>query len=467
MKRFRLSLVLTILFSMVVTKSFGYDAEIDGIYYNFSGDEATVTYMKTGYTYSQLNGERLYYNSTAYNGDVVIPQTVIYNETTYNVTSIGISAFEYCNNLTSITIPNSITHIYNSAFQGCTSLNKVIVNDIAAWCSIDFYDGNSNPLSLTKRLYSDISTEITDLCIPEGVININSNAFINCEYIKSVYLPESLESIGSGAFSGCIGLTTISIPQNVGTIGNQAFSGCSFTKVEINSNAISSLSGSWTSSSMAGVFGNQVTDYVLGEGVSQIGDNAFYNCSQLKSVSLPKSLTTVFNNAFYGCTNLTDVTIADIGSWCDVKFYSDKSNPLYFTKKFYVDGMGEITELVIPEGTEIIKSYAFYNCENFVSVSIPESMKEVERDAFSGCTNLNKVNIKSIESWLNIEWTYSSLRNVKHLFYNDGTEITSLTIPEGITEIKDHAFVNCIGLISVTLPYNFKSVGMDAFYRCI
>ena len=99
MKR-KLLLLLVALLPMVAN---AYDAKIDGIYYNFSGNEAIVTYRK----------------STDYSGDVVIPESVTYNGKTYSVTSIGNFAFSKCINLTSITIPNSVTSIGSNAFFGC------------------------------------------------------------------------------------------------------------------------------------------------------------------------------------------------------------------------------------------------------------------------------------------------------------------------------------------------------------
>ena len=99
--------LLTLLMLMVGARAFAYDAKIDGIYYNFSGTEATVTCMKIGY------------NSNAYVGIIVIPESVPYNGDTYSVTSIDERAFESCRGLNSVTIPNSVTSIGNYAFCNC------------------------------------------------------------------------------------------------------------------------------------------------------------------------------------------------------------------------------------------------------------------------------------------------------------------------------------------------------------
>ena len=115
MKQFKFTFLLTILMSMVGMRAFAYDAKIDGIYYDFSGTEATVTYY-SGYT-----------NMYAYIGNVVIPESVTYNGITYSVTTIGRLAFYNCAGLTSVTIPNSVTSIGYSAFLNCPSLTSITI----------------------------------------------------------------------------------------------------------------------------------------------------------------------------------------------------------------------------------------------------------------------------------------------------------------------------------------------------
>ena len=104
---------LLLLSALLPLLASAYDAEIDGIYYNFSGNEATVTYRD--------------YAFNSYSGNVVIPKSVTYNGTTYSVTSIGVQAFWVCSGLTSITIPNSVTSIGNEAFRGCSSLTSITI----------------------------------------------------------------------------------------------------------------------------------------------------------------------------------------------------------------------------------------------------------------------------------------------------------------------------------------------------
>ena len=141
--------LLTVLLPMLAS---AYDACVDGIYYNFSGDEAKITYKNTSFN--------------SYSGSVVIPSSVTYNGKTYSVTTIGSYAFMDCSGLTSVNIPNSVKVIGDQAFQSCTSL--------------------------------------TSITIPEGVTRINNYAFADCSGLTSVTIPNSVTSIGYGAFWQCI-----------------------------------------------------------------------------------------------------------------------------------------------------------------------------------------------------------------------------------------------------------------------
>ena len=184
----KLLLLLVALLPMVAN---AYDAEIDGIYYNFSGNEATVTYKE-------------YKNQTYvsdYSGSEIIPNSVSFNGQTYSVTSIGNYAFYYCRSLTSVTIPNSVTSIGVGAFTGCSSLTSVHITDLAAWCGISF--AGPNPLYYAHHLFVN-GEEITDLVIPDGVTSIGDKAFSECSSLTSVTIPNSVTSIGSYAFEGCI-----------------------------------------------------------------------------------------------------------------------------------------------------------------------------------------------------------------------------------------------------------------------
>ena len=143
-----------------------------------------------------------------------------------SVKSIGALAFCGCSGLTSVTIGNSVTSIGGYAFYGCSGLEKVIVPDIAAWCGIAFNNSQANPLHYAKHLYSDETTEITNLIIPNSVTSIGDDAFYGCSGLTSVTIGNSVTSIGGYAFRGCSGLTSVTIGNSVKEIGSSAFAYC-------------------------------------------------------------------------------------------------------------------------------------------------------------------------------------------------------------------------------------------------
>ena len=290
MKQIKLTFLLTVLMSMVGAKAFAYDIAVknaDGveIYYNYINDGLElevagfpsihkgnavipdeVTYMNRTRKVTSI-GDYAFYQRSGLTS-VTIPNSV---------TSIGNGAFASCSGLTSVTIPNSVTSIDARAFSGCDGLKKVIVKDIAAWCSIDFGDGDSNPLKYAHHIYSDANTEITDLVIPNSVTSIGGYAFYKCSGMTSVTIPNSVTSIGSSAFENCSGLTSVTIPNSVTSIGYSAFLSCS-----------------------------GLTSVTIPNSVTSIGEVAFSGCSGLTSVTIPNSVTSIGGSAF-NCDNLATV----------------------------------------------------------------------------------------------------------------------------------------------------------------
>ena len=204
-------------------------------------------------------------------GDVVIPETFVYDGVNYKVTSIGDSAFYGCTGITSVEIPNSVTSIGYSAFNGCTDLTSIEIPDSVT--------------SIGNWAFANC-TGITSVEIGSGVTNIGNNIFNGCTGITSIEIPNSVTSIGYGAFDGCTSLTNIEIPEGVTSIERNVFQSCtSLTSIEIP------------------------------DSVTSIGQSAFANCTGLTSVEIPDSVTSIRKNAFYGCTGLTSVIFKDTTTW--------------------------------------------------------------------------------------------------------------------------------------------------------
>ena len=472
--------VLAALGVLLSLNAMAYDVEIDGIYYN------VVKKSKQAGEAGVTSG------SNKYTGEVTIPNSIVYEGVTYPVTSIGYSAFRDCSGLTSVTIPNSVTSIGSSAFRDCSGLTSITIpnsvtsiGEDAFWgcsgltsitipnsvTSIDCYafEGCSGLTSITipnsvtsiGNSAFDNCSGLTSVTIPNSVTTIGDNAFRGCSGLASITIPNSVTSIGDYALSRCSGLTYITIPNSVTSIGEDAFWGCSgLTTVTLNSNAI--VSKSYTgSSNIKNLFGNQVKEYILGNEVTSIGDYAFYGCSGLISVSIPKSVTSIGIRAFEGCSGLTAVNITDLASWCNISFgdntyihgVAEYSNPLSYAHHLYLNGE-EVKDLVIPNSVTSIDRRAFYGCENLTSVTIPNSVTSIGNGAFYDCSGLTSVTIPN------------SVTSIGEDAFSYCSGLTSITIPNSVTSIGNYAFSGCSGLTAVTIPNSVTSIGEDAFWGC-
>jgi len=422
--------------------------------YTYSEALGKITIQGTGAMYDYSSSSPAPWNS--YKGDII---TIVIED---GATSVGSDAFSDCNSLYSVTFGKDVKTVGSSAFSGCSGLQKVIAPDIAAWCGIEFGNETANPLYYAHHLYSDKSTEITELVIPNSVTSIGQDAFSGCSGLTSVTIGSGVTSIGQDAFSGCSELTSVTIGSGVTNIGQNAFSGCSgLTSVTINSNAI--LSKTYTSSSnLSNIFGSQVQQYIIGNSVTSIGERTFYNCSGLTSITIPTSVTSIGGSAFYGCSGLTSITIPNnvtsIGDWA-----------------FY--GCSGLTSITIPNNVTSIGDWAFYGCSGLTSVTIPNSVTSIGWSAFRGCSGLTSVTIPN--SVTSIGWSAfygcsgltsitipNSVTSIGEYAFNGCSGLTSITIPNSVTSIGDGAFKGCSGLTSIDIPNSVTSIGQDAFSGC-
>ncbi len=210
--------------------------------------------------------------------------------------------------------------------------------------------------------------------------------------------------------------------------------------------------------------------------VTGIGANAFYGCTSMTSITIPKSIKTIGKGAFSGCENLSSYFISDLASWCSIDFKSPTSNPIFYVHKFLLNGK-EIKELVIPEGVKSIGDYAFYSCSGLTSISISNSVTSIGSNAFQDCLSVKKVKLSNtlsrIESYLFYGCTSitsitipNSIESIGSNAFNKCTSLASIYIPNGLISIQNHAFENCTSLKSINLPNSVAFLNQGAFQGC-
>ena len=375
-----------------------------------------------------------------------------------SVTSIGEWAFYYCSSLTSVTIPNSVTSIGNDAFSGCSSLTSVTIpNSVTSIGDGAFRDCSSLTSITIPNSVTSIGnyafyncSGLTALTIPNSVTSIGDEAFYNCSSLTSATIGNSVKSIGKQAFYGCTSFTSITIPNSVTSIGEWAFRGCSgLTSVTINSNRIVSKSYSG-STTLVAAFGNQVQQYVIGNGVTSIGESAFSGCSGLTSVTIGNSVTSIENNAFRDCKISKIYFSGTMEEWCTKSFSPGSISSSY---TLYINDVA-VTNAVIPNSVTSIGNYAFSNCSGLTSVTIGESVTSIGNYAFSNCSGLTSVTIGE------------SVTSIGDYAFYQCSKLTSVTIPNSVTSIGNGAFESCSSLTSVTIPNSVTSIGNSAFGYC-
>ncbi len=399
--------------------------------------------------------------------DVTIPE---------GVTSIGDWAFSFCSSLTSITIPEGVTSIGERAFSGCRSLTSVTIP--------------AGVTSIGNSAFSGCSG-LTGITIPAGVTDIGSSAFSGCSGLMGITIPESVTSIGNSAFSGCRSLTSVTIPAGVTSIGREAFSECtSLTAfhVEPGSQAFRDLdgvladpAGTTILSCPAGLQG----DYLIPEGVTSIGENAFHGCSGLTGITIPESVTSIGREAFSECVGLTSVTVPDsvtsIGNYAFAGCTALESMTLPFVgtsarsetdtwqyplgilfeafsydpdaeEDFGRDGITLVTQRFYGDDTSDAINHSYYIPSSLRSVTVTGG--SILRGAFSDCSMLRSVTISENATSIGIS------------AFNGCSGLTSITIPESVTTIDGYAFYDCSSLTNVSIPKSVTSIGISVFNNC-
>ncbi|MBQ8257072.1 MAG: leucine-rich repeat protein [Bacteroidaceae bacterium] len=437
-------------------------------------------------TFDNNNANPLSYAKDLYLDNRLITDLVIPDGTT----RINPYAF-CCGRFSSVTIPSSITNIDASAFWGC-QIKKVHIESLANWYRIAFQNQHSNPLAFAEYLYAN-GKQITTLVVPEGITNINPNAFYGYKNLKDVSFPNSVKTIGEYAFYGT-GLTEVRLGTGLENIETGAFLGCTELGTVYNSSDLELEKNSTTHGYVAyyarslvtkfsvildnfifrTVNGKHILDGYLmlpsivtlpksykGEEYS-ISYRLFYNCTGLTSVTIPESVTGIGYSAFGGCTGLTNITIPNSVTEIGNSAFEGCTGLTNITIPNSVTEIGNsvfskcsgLTSATIGNGVTNISNNAFYNCTTLKSVAMSENVNSIGTSAFSGCSSLENINIAN------------NITTIGNFAFNGCAKLSQITIPENVTSIGAATFQNCTALSDVNISDKVTEIGNQAFYGC-
>ena len=388
MKKRILSLLLALVLVIGLMPVTAQAGELDnGLQYNIYGNYVMIT----DYTGSDT--------------DVVIPAEI----EGLPVIEIRMYAFYNSPDLASISIPDSVTKIGESAFRDCSSL--------------------------------------TSISIPDGVTEIDYHVFDGCSSLTSISIPDSITEIGEGAFQCCSSLTSISIPDSVTEIGLHAFHGCSsLTGIHVNEH-----NPNYSSDDRGVLFDKSKTTLIQAPGaiadsytipncVNEIGYRAFIACSGLTSISIPNSVTKIGEFAFMGCSTLSSISIPDSVAEINHGAFMDCS---------------ALTNISIPDSITKIDTYTFSGCSSLTNIVIPDSVTFIGDGAFSGCSSLTGIsipdNVTEISAWT----------------FDDCSSLTSISIPARVTKISAWTFKGCSSLTSIYFEGDAPQFDDYVFYNVI
>ena len=494
-----------VLFALLATTTlWAYDFQSGDLYYNITSSSAPYTVEVTSKTSSYP------YNDGVTFTTITIPKTVSYGGITYSVTSIGDYAFNSCESLTSITIPNSVTSIGESAFSYCSSLTSVTPdNSVTSIGSSAFY-GCSSLTSITipngvtsiggKAFYE--CSSLTSITIPNSVTSIGACTFESCSSLSSITIPNSVTSIGDRAFRKCSSLTSITIPNSVTSVGGAVFHSCSALKSVVLSENITSLEtitissgkgfgwygffedcSSLTSitipknmefmdddtfddcSSLKSIVWNaknckssifddsyvssQITSFVIGKDVEHIPAGLCQGMKLIPSITIPSGVKNIGNRAFYGCSSLVTMVVES-----DNIVYDSRNHCNAIVETATNKLIAGCQNTIIPNSVTSIGSSAFEHCSSLTSITIPNSVTSIGEYAFSSCYSLTSVTLPN------------SVSSIGYSAFEDCSSLTSITIPNSVTSIGDRAFRKCSSLTSITIPNGVTSIGASTFESC-
>ncbi|MCR5507649.1 MAG: leucine-rich repeat protein [Lachnospiraceae bacterium] len=331
--------------------------------------------------------------------------------------TVGIQAFENCSNLTSITLPATVTSIEQQAFNGCSSLKSIVI-----------------PASLTslgRRAFDGCSSLGGSITLPESLTSINDYAFEDCTSLSGVTV--NCRATGKDMFKGCTGLKTIKFTEGTVTgIADYSFQDCTSVSSVVIPKSVTHV-GYCSFKGMSGL-----TKLTLNEGLTRIGGSAFADNVKLSEVTVPSTVTNVESEVFRNCTLLKKAVL--------------KHDPASYNNSMFY-GCTSLATVSLPAGTTAIPQYMFWGCTSLKTLSLPESLKTIKSGAFQN-SGLSELTIPSGVTQIN-DSAFSGCALLK-----------DLTLPATLTNLGGSVFYGCTSLKNITIPATVTTMGNYVFANC-
>ena len=417
------------------------------------------------------------------------------------ITTIGKYAFYECENLTTVTIPNTVTIIDEGAFcsTGLTSVNiPGSVRTIGVWAF-------------------ESCPQLATVTLNTGLITIGDGAFTGAESLTSSTIPSGVTSIGFEAFLGCTKLKRIDIPASVTTIDKFAFSACdslegiwvNASNTQFSNDSYGVLFNKNKTTLLQAPIGNIEGTYVVPTTVTTIADEAFFGCKGLKEIVVRNTVTSIGHYVFYDCVNLeafifcgtpTQLNALGVGEnndslyGAEIKLHKFQNNTCTIcgtalttiasgtcgsNLSWKLDSVGTLTI----SGTGTMYNYVgstyapWYNYgNNILELVIENGVTSIGEDAFYGCGIMNGATIpNSVKTIGDGAFAYSRLSGISipgsvkvvsaGAFYGC-SRLSTVILDNGVTTIENSAFYGCTNLSIIAIPYTLTSIKAYAFYGC-
>ena len=318
-----------------------------------------------------------------------------------SVTSIGEGAFCCCAKLTSITIPDGVKSIGNHAFAGCSALESITIPDSVLSIGYSAFEG---------------CTALKNITIPGSVLSIGDNAFKECTALESATISEGVKSIGDNAFYNCTNLVNVSLPDSLTSISFNTFYGCTNLQTYDDGTAYYLGNSENHYLVLVSVISKEITSFTIDDKTKFIWSSAFSECRVLESIENTQNILCIGSHAFEHCNNLKTFTI--------------------------------------PYGVTTIEDGTFFCCTNMQTITIPETVTSIGQSAFEGCNNLKSISIPN------------GVTSIGQKAFYECKKLENIIIPDGVTFIRYYTFYGCESLEWVSLPESVYYIDQFAFKNC-